>query len=193
MSRFQSKPSQELWRLLKRILKYIKGTLDLKLVYKSDPTKIVVGYADANWGGNLENRKSTTSYLFKLFDCPVSWSSKAQPTVALSSTEAEYMALTASTCEGIWLKSLLIEIGAIDSKTQITIFEDNQSAIRVAKNPELHKRLKHVDIKYHFIREKVESDEIEIKYLDTYSQIGDIFTKPLQSVRFVKLREGLIS
>jgi hypothetical protein len=108
-SRFQSKNNKELWQCLKRVFRYIKGTLDLKLLYKrSTYTNVVVGYADADWGSDLSDRKSTTGYLFRVFEsCTICWNNKKQNSVATSSTEAEYMAFYESVKEAMWLKSLV--------------------------------------------------------------------------------------
>lgn len=189
LSRFQSKNNHELWVCLKRVLRYIKGTVNLKLTYtKNDYNHLVVGYVDSDWGGNEIDRKSTTGYLFKLFEnCTISWNSRKQKSVAASSTEAEYMALFEAVREAKWLKSLIESLDLTFTKP-IAIFEDNNSCICIAKNPTDHKRTKHIDIKYHFIREQIELGNVILKYISTGDQIADAFTKPLATIKFQELR-----
>ena len=147
----------------------------------SKPDSSLVGYSNADWAGNLNDRRSTTGYTFLIAGGTISWSSKKQPTVALSTTEAEYMALTQATKEGIWIRRLLEEIGA-DSKIHrqpTTIRSDNQGCIALAKNSIYHARTKHIDIQHHFVREKVECNEIELDYCRTEDMIADVLTKSL--------------
>jgi len=146
----------------------------------------LIGYSDANWGNNTDTRKSTTGYLFYLSGGVVSWSSKRQATVALSSTEAEYMALTHTTKESIWLRTILKELGFAQNDAT-TLYEDNQSCIALAKNPIHHARTKHIDIQHHFVREKVESKEVELAYMSTDDMVADALTKPLARPKFAKL------
>lgn len=154
LSRFQNKNNKELWQNLKRILRYIKGSVKVRLVYKRNDYKdLLTGYVDSDWAGNELDRKSTTGYIFKLFDNnTICWNSKRQNSVAASSTEAEYMALYEGIKEALWLKSLLSSI-KLDLTKPITIFEDNNGCIAIANNPIDHKRSKHIDIKYHFSRD----------------------------------------
>jgi hypothetical protein len=161
LSRFQSKNNKELWQCLKRVLRYIKGTLDIKLVNKRFTyTNVFIGYADADWGNDLSDRKSTTGYLFCVFEsCTICWNTKKQNSVATSSAEAEYMALYESVKEAMWLKSLMKSID-FEIKDPIIIFEDNNGCISIANNPTDHKRTKHIDIKYHFIREQIQQNTI---------------------------------
>lgn len=157
LSRFQSGTNQQLYKALKQVLRYVKETIDLCLIYKKTNRKdIMVGYVDADWGGDVIDRKLTTGYCYLLFGNVISWCCEKQQSISLSSTEAEYVALDVATSEACWLKSIVSEFSQIDSENYvITLFEDNQSSIKVAYNPEHHKRMKHLDIKYHFIREKV--------------------------------------
>src|SRR3954470_2664430 len=148
------------------MLRYIKGTKNFKLMLGTiatgdNPEKpILSGYSDANWGNDLDSRRSTSGYIFLVSGGVVSWSSKRQATVALSSTEAEYMALTQATKEAIWMHTFLNELGFHSNDDATTIFEDNQSAIALAKNLVHHTRTKHIDIRHHYIREKLESGDI---------------------------------
>lgn len=181
LSRYQSCASHDLLKEIKRILRYVKGTLNYSLVFKL-PIKIsnvVEGYSDSDWAGDRVDRKSTSGYIFKVFDCTISWASRKQATVALSSTEAEYVALSLAVSEACWLRYLMKDLQFENEYMCVKLFADNQSAIKVCKNPEFHKRLKHVDIKFHFIRDKVKENIIDIEYLSTDKQIADMFTKPL--------------
>ncbi|CAF2066949.1 unnamed protein product [Rotaria magnacalcarata] len=144
----------------------------------------LVGYADADWGG-AEDRKSTTGYLFLLNGSPISWTSKKQQTVALSSTEAEYIALAHATKEAIWLRKLLKDLGQ-EQIGPTTIYEDNQSTIAIANNTINHQRTKHIDVQFHFIRDKIKSNEIAVKHTSTNEQLADAMTKPLGRNLFSK-------
>lgn len=150
--------------MAKRALKYLKGTRDYCLSFSKDQN-LLEGFVDADWGGNIKDRKSYTGYIFKLCGAGISWESKKQKTVALSSTESEYMAIAEGFKEGIYLRGLVGELTGI--VTKISIFNDNQSAQKLIKNPVFHKRTKHIDIKYHFIRDIVDKKLLTVEYLDT--------------------------
>lgn len=192
LSRYQKKNNKELWQNLKRILRYVKGTLKLRLIYeKVDYKSLITGYVDADWASNELDRKSTTGYLFKVFDkSTISWNTKRQNSVATSSTESEYMALFEAIKEACWLKSLLSSI-KLEIKEPILIYEDNNGCIAIANNPTDHKRSKHIDVKYHFSREKVEQKEVKIEYLPTGKQLADAFTKPLPATQFLYIRKQI--
>ena len=149
------------------------------------------GYSDADWAGDIESRRSTSGYAFMMSGGCISWRSKKQRTVALSSTEAEYMALSEATQEAVWLKVFLCELGEMASDDAIKIYEDNQGSIALAKNPEFHKRTKHIDIRYHFVREKVEEGEVVLQYVSTTDMLADIMTKAITAVQFENLRNRL--
>lgn len=190
-SRFQGCCSDEHFIYAKRILRYIHGTAELKMVYHRDATaNILIGYTDSDWAGDKIDRKSTSGYVFKVFGNTVSWLSQKQPTVSLSSTEAEYLALAKGICEGKWLRCLLKEIGH-PCNQPTTIFEDNQSCIKVAEEPREHKRMKHIDVKYNFIREAIANKEIILKYIPSNDQVADIMTKGLGRILFQKHRDNL--
>lgn len=186
-SRFQSNYTVEHYNYLKRVLRYIKETVDMKLVYTHDKKEVAVcGYADADWANDVNDRKSTSGYVFFVFGCCVSWLSRKQATVSLSSTEAEYIALSTATCESIWINSLLNEINIVNKQT--IIFEDNQACIKIAEEPREHKRMKHIDIKYNFIREVIRDGKLKVIYVNTNDQLADLMTKPLPRLKFNYLR-----
>lgn len=190
LSRFMNKCNEELWKCIKRVLRYLKGSLDINLKYtRQDYNEYLTGFVDSDWGGSEgTDRKSTTGYLFQLYEnCTVCWNTKRQASVAVSSTEAEYMALFEAVKEALWLKSLATSIN-INILKPIVIYEDNNGCISIAKNPTSHKRSKHIDIKYHFSREQVEKNIIKINYIPTGSQVADMFTKPLPSPKFLEFR-----
>lgn len=140
-SRFQSNATEAQWTGLKRILRYIQGTLKLGLLYRKNVEESLIGFADADWAGD-KDRKSTTGFFFKVFGSVICWSTRKQTTVALSSTEAEYVALASASMKLVWLKNLLADLGIKFSKP-IVIYEDNQSVIHLLDKWE-HGRLKHI-------------------------------------------------
>lgn len=192
LSRFTNKNNRKLWSYLKRVLRYLKGSMNFKLTYtRNSYDNFLCGFVDSSWGDNELDRKSTTGYVFKLFEqCTLCWQTKRQQTVAASTTEAEYMALFEAVRESLWLKSLVTSIN-VQVTRPIPIYEDNNGCISIANNPTSHKRSKHIDIKYHFSREQVENNIIKLIYVSTGNQLADILTKPLPTVRFSALREKL--
>lgn len=152
LSRFMGNPGEEHWNALKWLLRYLKGTLDLGLVFKFDKRGIMLkGFTDSDFAGDRDNRKSTSAYFFTLCNIAISWKSQLQKIVALSSTEAKYIAASDAVKEGIWLGRLLNELSFVDENA--ILYSDNQSTIHLSKNPMFHDRTKHIDIKYHFIRD----------------------------------------
>jgi hypothetical protein len=191
LSRFMEEPTTHHWEIAKRVLAYIKGTINVGLVFNSTSTypSIVQGFSDSDYGGDLSDRKSTTGFAFYLYGSLISWGSRKQHTVALSTTEAEYMALAEAGKENLWIKQFLGQIG-IDCERTI-LMGDNYGAMELAKNPTNHSRTKHIDIRYHFIRDQVLEQNIEILPVDTLEQTADIFTKPLEKQKFVYHRSKL--
>lgn len=163
------------------------------MVYKrkADYVEILAGYVDADWASNELDRRSTTGCLFKLFEnCLVTWITRRQNSVAVSSTEAEYMAVFEGVKEALRLKSLLASIN-VNISELITFYEDNQSCIAMSNNPINHKRSKHIDIKYHFTREQIMNKVICLKYLPTGDQEADLLTKSLPPQQFKELRDRM--
>lgn len=184
--RFQSCYDDTHFRHAKRVLRYIQKTIDLSMVYNRDEkAKLLIGYTDADWANDKNDRKSVSGYVFKVMGNTVSWSSHKQPTVSLSSTEAEYLALAYGICEAKWLRSILMELG-FDLNGPTIIFKDNQSCIQIARESRDHKRLKHVDIKFNFIRDALANGEIELQYTPSADQLADIMTKPISNISFSK-------
>lgn len=173
----------------KRILRYLQGTKDMGLIYegKSDSKGgVLIGFSDSDWGGDIDTRRSTTGYLFTFDGNAITWGSRLQPTVALSSAESEYMAMSSAVQEAIHLRQLLKDLG-FEQRESTVIFEDNQGCIALSGNPVFHKRTKHIDIRFHFIRERVASGEVEIQYISTEHQLADVLTKTLPKARTIKL------
>ena len=190
-ARYCSNPSQAHWSAVKRILRYLRGTTNLGLLYKPDNADLV-GYSDADWAGDSNDRKSTSGYVFLLSGSAISWRSKKQSSVALSTAEAEYIALSSATQEGMWLRQLFSSLlEDYQLSVPMTIYEDNQSTICMTKNNQSHGRSKHVDIKYHFVREQVERETVKIIYCKSEDMTADIFTKGLLCYQFKKLRTKL--
>ncbi|CAH2098237.1 unnamed protein product [Euphydryas editha] len=178
LSKYNNKPTAEHWSALKRILRYLKATVNYKLTFKKDDSEIV-GYCDADWASQSEDRKSCTGYVFIFQGASISWCSKRQQTVALSSTEAEYMSLSASIQEALWLKQLQEEFWPELKSRPLLMYCDNQSCISLSGNESYHARSKHIDVRYHFIRKKVATNEINIKYKRTDHMVADVLTKGL--------------
>ena len=151
----------------------------------------LIGYTDADWAGNPINRRSISGFTYTFAGGAVSWSSKGQRSVALSSTEAEYMAATQATKEAVWFRMLMKEIGYISTDIPTTLLVDNQSCMALAKNPAYHARTKHIDVQHHFIRDKVEDKEVELKYCNTGDMVADFLMKAIPKEKFQKCRNGV--
>ena len=188
VAKFSANPTKRHWTGVKRILRYLKSTSDLGLHFTSNDVDDLVGYSDSDWAGDLDDRKSTSGYLFKLCGAPISWRSKKQTSVALSTAEAEYIALSSATQEAVWLRQLTSELRFKPTKPTV-IYEDNQSAIALAQNAQFHGRMKHINIRQHFVREKVSDRVIEIKYCRSDCMLADMLTKGLSGTVFETLRK----
>ena len=175
-------PGKNQWLAVKWILRYLYGTIDVGLLFKKDCGQQCVGYCDSDFAGDLDKRRSTTGYVFTLSGGPVSWRSILQSTIALFTTKAEYMAATEAVKEAIWLKGLLGDLRVIHEN--IAVFYDNQSAIFLAKNQTYHARTKHIDVKYHYMREIIESSIVLLRKIDTKDNPSDMLTKVVSGVKF---------
>jgi hypothetical protein len=150
----------------------------------------LIGFSDSDFAGDAEDRKSTTGVVYFLGKNLVTWTSQKQKIVALSSCEAEYVAGAAAACQGIWLSRLLGDLMGT-KEAPVKLLMDNMSAIALSKNPVHHDRSKHIDTKYHFLRECIEEGKVEVDHVGTANQLADIFTKSLGRVRFQELRKAL--
>ena len=178
VSRFTSKPGPEHWEAVKRIFRYLKGTMELWLSY-GGVKKELTGYADAD-GSMAEDRHAISGYAFILHGGAVSWSAKRQEIVSLSTTESEYVAATHAAKEALWLRSLLTQLFSKELNATI-LFSDNQSAIALTKDHQYHARTKHIDIRFHFIRWIVENGSLHLVYCPTGEMVADALTKALPS------------
>jgi hypothetical protein len=178
------------WKAVKHLFRYLKGTTDLKLVYRPDPTieDRFITFSDADHGGNKDNGKSTTGYMVKMGSGAVCWSSKLQPIVTLSTTEAEYVAAVAAGKEICWMRNMLGELGYKPPSHPSKLWVDNQSCMTVAKNPEHHGRMKHLDLAYYWLRDMVERKTLMPHYLRTTDMPADLLTKALTKPQVEKLR-----
>jgi hypothetical protein len=188
LSRYMSKPTMEHWTAAKGVLRYVIGTANTSLTFSAAKPELEI-YCDADYAGDIDTRRSTTGYVILMQGGAVSWSSRLQPTVAMSTTEAEYMAAAAVTKEALWLRTLLEDLGS-PTKT-MTIKCDNQGAIKLVKNPIASQRTKHIDVMHHFVREHVASGSIVFEYCDTQRMVADIFTKPLPAVKFMFCKSAM--
>ena len=178
LSRYMDKFDRRYWNAAKRMLQYLKRTVNFEIAFKSSGSFVLNGYCDSDSVGDRQTRKSTSGYVFQICNGPVSRCAQRQSIVTLSSTEAEYVATSTAAREAVWLRQLLKDIGhPCASATMLNI--DNQSAMQIIKNPTFHRRTKHIDVQHHFIREKYECGVINVQYIDTKSQLADIFTKAL--------------
>ena len=183
LSRFMSNPGMEHWKALKWLLRYLKGTWDYGLVYKKAGKDIILeGYVDADYASNRDNRRSTTSYIFMTNQNCISWKVQLQPVVALSTTEAEFMATTEAFKEAIWLQGILQELKILKGKA--TVYSDSQSSIHLSKNPVYHEKSKHIDIRLYWISEKIEEGVIGLDKVKSEENPADIGTKVLAISKF---------
>jgi hypothetical protein len=174
VSRYLANPKSIHCDMVRQIFYYLRQNSDKRLHYKTTEIPNLVGYCDASWANN-EDYSSISGFAFLFGKSLVSWSSKKQPVIALSSTEAEYVTVTSAAQEALWFQSLLKELGYIQET--VIINEDNEACINLANNPQEYKRTRHIQVKYHFIRSLVQDNKIQLKYCKTQDQLADIFTK----------------
>jgi hypothetical protein len=174
---------------VKRIFQYLRGTLDLQLTFRGE-LKDLAGYSDSDWGGDPATYRSTAGFVFNIGSGAISWSSKRQPTIALSTCEAEYQAQTQAAKEAVWLRSLLQELNPVEPTPYATIiYCDNQGAIALAKDPKFHPRTKHIAIQHHWVREKIADQVVDLEYVETSKQVADGLTKALPKDPFEAFRD----
>ncbi|KAI3636627.1 hypothetical protein MIR68_005316 [Amoeboaphelidium protococcarum] len=201
LSKYLSNPKMEHYSMVRRVLRYLAGSKDLVLIFDGKKDLLPIAYADADFANDQEGRRSTTGYVIQMCGASISWKSKLQSAVALSSTEAEYYAAAAVCQELCWFREILNEVGLdivvdglrllADEETvdrvkvhPLKVMEDNQSCIAITKNPEKFSRTKHIEVKYHFVRELTESGRVMFEYVNTQEQTADVLTKPLTPTLF---------
>jgi len=187
LSRYLAHPTELHLQAVKRVLRYIKGTLSYGIFYKQSGDVELVAYTDNDHAGDLEDRKSTSGFLFVLSSRAVSWSSKKQPVVTLSTTEAEFIAAASCAYQAVCLRRMLEKLDHASAGTTI-IYCDNSSTIKLSKNPVMHGRSKHIDVRFHFLRELTRDGVVTLLHCRSQEQLADIMTKPLPRVVFEKLR-----
>ncbi|XP_062081272.1 uncharacterized mitochondrial protein AtMg00810-like [Humulus lupulus] len=183
-------PTNEHMSALKRIIRYLQGTLSFGLHLSKSNIHRIISYTDADWGGCPDTRCSTSGYCVYLGDNLISWSSKRQPTLSRSSAEAEYRGVANVVSDSCWLRNLLLELHCPIQKATL-VYCDNVSAIYLSGNPVQHQRTKHIEMDIHFVREKVARGEVRVLHVPSRYQIADIFTKGLPRVLFNDFRDSL--
>ncbi|KAJ0847396.1 putative RNA-directed DNA polymerase [Helianthus annuus] len=187
IARFMSKPKVEHMQAAKRILRYVKETYDYGLVYERNATGKLEIYTDSDYARDRKDRRCTSGYVCLLSNAAICWSSKKQEVVTLSSTEAEYVAAKNCACHGMWLKGLMGELTG-KQMGMVQIKCDNNSTINLSKNPVMHRRTKHIDVRYHYLRELVNKGEVELVFCSTEEQVADVMTKPVKLEVYEKMR-----
>lgn len=198
---FMHSPTTNHWSAVKRILRYLQGTTSHGLLISRSSSSVLHAYtdaafntlsafSDADWAGCPDDRRSTGGYAIYLGSNLVSWSARKQKTVSRSSTESEYKALADTVAELTWLETLLREL-RVPMKSAPTLWCDNLGATYLSANPVFHARTKHVEVDFHFVREKVAQKRLSVQFISTHDQIADVFTKPLPSDRFLFLKSKL--
>ncbi len=186
LSRHAANPTEEHLNKALYICRYLKGTKDYALVYDGATGLGLEASSDSDWGTDPSERRSTTGFFLSLANGAITWTSRFQRTIALSSTEAEYMALSDCSCQVVWIRQLLQEIGFV--LNSITIKSDNLGAIFIAQNPVTERKSKHINIRYHYIREVIKSKLIDLAHTDGVKNSADLLTKNLGIVKFQKFR-----
>lgn len=190
LSQYNNKYKKIHWESAKHVLRYLKGTLDYCLEFKKRVnSSCITGFVDADWGSS-KDRRSYSGQLFKVYGNPVSWDSKKQRCVSLSSTEAEYVAVTEACKEALFLRRIFTEVTGCNLQS-VTLLNDNQSAIKLAYNPVFHNRTKHIDIRMHFVRECLDKGYLTLSYMSTENMPADVLTKLLPKVKHMKCVKNL--
>jgi hypothetical protein len=187
LARFMQTPTTDHWEAAKGVLRYLAGTINCGLVYKRGD---LIGFCDADYAGDVNTRRSTSGWVFIFGGAAFSWSSKIQPTVAVSTAEAEYMAAAYAIKEALWLRKLFAEFRMVIYGA-VTINCDNQAALCFLRDPIVSPKAKHIAVNFYFAREHVALNEVDFVYVPTASNVADIFTKSLPVDSFRKFREGM--
>ena len=190
ISRYMSRPTELHMKVAKRALRYLKGSINYGIFYKRGGAEELMAFTDSDYAGDVEDRRSTSGHVFLMGAGAVAWSSRKQPLVTLSTTEAEFVAAAACACQAIWMRRILKMIG-YSQESSTTVRCDNSSAIKLSKNPVMHGRSKHIDVRYHFLRDLTKDGVVELVHCGTQDQVADIMTKPLKLDAFLKLTKLL--
>jgi hypothetical protein len=174
----------------KHVMRYLKGTIDYGVSYDGDHNFTLSGYTDSDWAGSVADRKNTSGCCFSLGLAMVSWQSRKQSSISLSTVEAEYIVACSASCEAIWLRKLLIDLFDLEMEAT-TILCDNQCCIKMTKNHVFHDKSKHIEIHYHYIRDMVQRGALKLLYVSIDEQVVDVLTKPLSRVKFEHFRDKL--
>jgi hypothetical protein len=189
LSRFLKNFNEDCWITAKKILRYLKESIDVELILDGNKELRLNCFADADWGQDVNDRKSISGSIFLLGGTPIYWKSKKQQTVALSSTEAEYLSLSNCVTDGLWISTLMSELGL--KEEILNVYLDNQGAIAIAKNLEGLGRAKHIDIKHHFIKDLVEKGLLSLEYVASEHQMADFLTKAVSLTKFLNVKERI--
>ncbi|KAI5343593.1 hypothetical protein L3X38_011469 [Prunus dulcis] len=190
LARFMHCPTNKHYGTAKRVLRYIQGTLDYGMEYVKGRNAMLIGYCDSDWSGSVDDSKSTSGYAFSFGSGVFAWASVKQNCVALSTAEAEYISASEATAQAIWLRFVLEDFGEFQAKAT-PLHCDNTAAIAITKNPVFHQKTKHIDRRYHFIKDALQEGIINLIYCPTNEQLAVIFTKSLAKDRFCYLRDKL--
>lgn len=189
LSRFMMRPKAAHLLAVKRVLMYIKGTLQMGLMYTSDREGIMKAYTDSDFTGDIDSGRSTSGYVFLMSNADVAWSSKKQPVVTLSTIKGEYVAASFCATQCLWMKKIVSSFNQAKERC-VTILCDNSFSIKLSKNPVLHGRTKNIKIRFHFLRDLVK-EEVNLVHCRTQDQVADIMTKPIKLDTFHKLKRML--
>jgi hypothetical protein len=171
-------------------MRYLKGMLDFGLCYNGDHNFKLIGYTNSDWVGSVSEKKSTSECCFSMGSTMTSWQSRKQSSIALSTTEVEYINACSASCEAIWLRKLLTSLFDLEME-EIVILCNNMSCIKMTENHVFHDNSKHIEIRYHYIRDMVQRGAINLQYIGTNEHVADVLTKPLSHVNFEHFQDKL--
>jgi len=190
ISRFMASPTEVHLQAAKRLLRYLKGTINYGIFYKKNENKQLIAYTDSDYAGDITDRKSTSGYVFMLSGGAVSWASNKQPIVTQSTTEAEFVAAAACACQAVWMRRILEKLNH-EQKDCTILMCDNSSTIKLSRNPIMHGRSKHIDVRFHFLRDLTRDKIIELVHCGSQDQVADLLTKPVKLQTFENLQEQM--
>jgi hypothetical protein len=190
LAQHATSPGDDHWNAAKCVLRYLQGTRERGIVYAHSKNPKLISYVNADYAGDKNSSRSTTGWVFLMSRGSVAWSACKQPTVSLSSTEAEYVTTASAAHKIIWARQFLSKLGFLSDGPTV-LLTDNQSSMVLARNPANHQSTKHIHVKYHFIREVIELQEVELWYTPTEEQVADTLTKLLGHVKFLGFVSGM--